>query len=60
MAVSGGVSLSDDAVTAFSEEVVLLVQFSLVFSDGHVETLLLEVGLLFFTDGRLLQHLWNM
>lgn len=49
--------LSDDTVTAFSEEIVLFVKFSLVFSDGHIETLLLKVWLLLLTDGGLLQDL---
>ena len=51
--------LSDDAVAAFSEEVVLLVKLPLVLPDGHVETLLLKVRLLLLTDGGLLQHLWE-
>ena len=53
------VILSDDAVAAFSKEFILFVKFSLVLSDGHVETLLLKVGLLFLTNGGLLQHLWE-
>lgn len=51
--------LSDDAVAAFSKELILFVKFSLVLSDGHVETLLLKVGLLLLTNGGLLQHLWD-
>lgn len=51
------VILSDDAVAAFSEEIILFVKFSLVFSDGHVKTLLLKVRLLLLTDGGLLQDL---
>ena len=46
--------LSDDAVAALSEEIILLVELSLVFSDGHIETFLLKVWLLFLTDGGLL------
>lgn len=49
--------LSDDAVVAFSEEIILFVKFSLVLSDGDIEALLLKVRLLFLTDGGLLQHL---
>lgn len=51
------VILSDDTVAAFSEEIILFVKFSLVFSDGHVETFLLKVWLLLLTDGGLLQNL---
>ena len=51
------VILSNDAVAAFSEEIILFVKFSLVLSDGHVETLLLKVRLLLLTNGGLLQHL---
>jgi len=54
---TNGALLSDDAVAAFPEEVVLLVKLSVVLSDGHVEALLLKVGLLLLTDGGLLQHL---
>lgn len=53
------VILSDDAVAALSEEIILLVEFSLVLSDGNIEPLLLKVRLLFLTDGGLLQHLCN-
>lgn len=51
--------LSDNAVAAFSEEIILFVKFSLVLSNSHVETLLLKVWLLLLTDGGLLQHLWD-
>ena len=51
------VILSDDAVAAFSEEIILLVKFSLVLSNGHIETLLLKVRLLLLTDGGFFQHL---
>lgn len=49
--------LSDDAVAALSEEVVLFVKLSLVLADGHVEALLLEVRLLLLADGGFFQHL---
>lgn len=52
--------ISDDAITSFSEKVIFFVKLSLVLSDGHIETLLLEVGLLLFTDGGLLQHLFGV
>ncbi len=51
--------LSDDAVAAFSEEIILFVKFSLILSNSHIETLLLKVWLLLLTDGGLLQHLWT-
>lgn len=51
------VLLSDDAVAAFSKEIIFLVKFSLVLSDGHIETLLLKVRLLLLTDGGFLQYL---
>lgn len=51
------VVLPDDAVAALSEELVLFVKLPLIFSDGHVEALLLEVRLLLLPDGGLLQHL---
>lgn len=49
--------LSNDAVAAFSEEVVLFIKFSLILSDGHIEALLLKVWFLFLPDGGFLQHL---
>lgn len=52
--------ISDDAIAALSEEIIFFVKFSLVLSDGHIETLLLKVRLLLLTDGGLLQHLFGM
>lgn len=49
--------LSNDAVAAFSKEIILFVKFSLILPDGHIEALLLKVRLLLFTDGGLLQNL---
>lgn len=51
--------LSNDAVAAFSEEVVLFVKFSLILSNGHIKALLLEVWFLFLPDGGFFQHLWD-
>lgn len=48
------VILSDDAVAALSEKIVLLVKFSLVLSDGHIKALLFKVWLLLLPDGGLL------
>lgn len=52
-----GYSLSDDAVAALSEKIVLFVKFSVVLPDGHVKALLLKVWLLLFANGGFFQNL---
>lgn len=52
--------ISDDAVVALSEEVILFVKLSLVLSDCHIKALLFKVRLLLLPHGGLFKHLFGV
>lgn len=52
--------ISNDAIAALSEELILFVKLPLILSDGNIKAFLFEVRLLLFSYSGLLQHLFSV